>query len=372
MQTAFFLYLCIWLFFSAFVLFKSNGRWQAVNLSFCIVLVLFFAFFVGNREFTVGSDTIEYLGYFEKISTLDWLEAYSYNRFEPAFSILTVIISRFGDFQFFLIFLSIIQILLLLMVLSKFYSTKLVMLGGLTFLSYFVYFNLSINIIRQGIALPLIVLSVLHLCSENNKRAYFFALLACLFHYSSILIFISLILAKIFRSPRRYISLWVCVSILSALNFFELISTFVFDILGISQQYAHILSDYAQSRYVTGFRIDFFLFSSLPFGFIFFRKFFKIKYDERLIRLESIYFILNSAFIAAFFIPFSDRIGVFSWILVPLMFLFYNSKPKYRYKITEDINRPLLLFCSCIAVGIVGCVSFIYHPLMQVSNEVFS
>ena len=140
-------------------------------------------------------DTESYISYFLSISRQDEIDMAN-ELMEPGFVLLTFIISRFTDN--FHIYLSLLFFLFnsILFIFWKYlasylkiqnYSIFLLLLFGFTLSSNW-YNNFCYNGLRQGIAAPLIYISILMVIDKKYIKALFFFIAALLFHKSALLV----------------------------------------------------------------------------------------------------------------------------------------------------------------------------------------
>lgn len=105
--------------------------------------------------------------------------------------------------------------------------------------------------------------------------------------------------------------------------------------------------EYLSVGYISGFRIDFTIFTLLPL-LVFFILNKKIKNHNYSIDLLKYYCIIASTYFLMVFIPYSDRIASFSWFLIPFLLFTYlsnSSLNKYRVYFVSLmlISYPLLM-----------------------------
>jgi hypothetical protein len=179
-----------------------------------------------------------------------------------------------------------------------------------------VFFSHQTNTIRNGLAIPYIFFGLYFLQQNKIKYTLLFFLLACLSHRTSIIPIACVFFAIRGKNIhlKYFIGLYVIAIIAAAAGFGFDKLTFLASLGGTDLER---LSAVGNTTYNVGFRPDFVLYNSI---FLFIAvKFSTLKNKEDLFYIK--YFILASIiFFFNFNIPFSDRIGGYSWIAIPLLF----------------------------------------------------
>lgn len=193
-------------FFFSFDNRKKNER----LIIFCLVFVLFF---ISIIRFNVGADYQTYIEMFEYINynlTLKDLLSHT----EPLFFLLNKIISYFTSNSYYLFFFTSLIIYTLL-----FKSIQRLSINGSLSVFLFIvttYYFISLNQIRQSIALMIFLYSLSDLISGNNKKFILLNLIGFLFHYSAIVTFLALLLKKINFKKIVYFSILIISILLSS------------------------------------------------------------------------------------------------------------------------------------------------------------
>lgn len=298
---------------------------------FIIVIVSTRAFYI-DRGFYIGTDTINYYRgfYLPGIRISSAPEFFNYFQTDILFELIGFLTFPFKSFTFFLTVIALFFNLGLLIFVRKFTNNGN---DGSSFLLFvlfacsFSFLSLEINIIRNSIAFIFILFALYYFSCKYSKYAWLYLLLSYLAHGTS-LIPIAAILS-IFFFPKikikYFIILYVLAIGLSMAGFGLSSIPFLSQIQSDDFQK---LSDMATYDYRVGFRIDFVLYNSL-FLFLSF-KFSDLKNKTDIFLIK--YFVLTSViFFLNFNIPFSDRIGLYSWIAIPLM-LFSTIKNAFPAK----------------------------------------
>ncbi|MEZ9132804.1 EpsG family protein [Vibrio breoganii] len=265
---------------------------------------------------------------------------------DVTYHILARIISSFGlSFSFFLGIMAAICVLMLALALRWVYSKDFVMVLCLFFLSPFFLAGFS-NVVRQGISMSILVVAICASYRYKSKIGIIFLfVLSSLFHIVSLmyLAFYFMIKSNI-STERKLISVWLTIAFLQFLGLGSYFTNYITPFLADGDRLGSYVNTFNHS-YVTGFRFDFFLFSLSIYLFI---RFFN---RNNFTSLFSKYYIMNCiVYQLLCFIPFSDRILLFSWFMVPFA-LFIDGDTFQR------INERFMYIVSFSTLGFI----FLYN-----------
>lgn len=297
---------------------------------FIIILLSIISLYWGLRPFDIGKDTSNYLLSFQSaynsVSFADYVDRYQSDYLFRGILYLCSKNSNFSIFLFVVSLLSSCGFYLLYYYLRK-YDESLIFASHYTPLlillifSLFSYVSIYSNIIRNGAALPFALLSVFFIHKRKCTRALFFALFSYMIHSSSLLIIMLSVIAVIVDvSIFVYLFIYIISLILS-------INGYGIDNLGFVQFISiDKLTLYSNSKhelvYNIGFRYDFTvynLFFIVMCGVVgnFNNKDFRYYYR--------LFILLSTFFVLSYNIPFSDRIGLYSWFIIPFI-LYYSFR----------------------------------------------
>lgn len=311
-----------------------------------IALFIVLSIIVGFRTIGVGTDTGIY--YYQWIADIPY-ESIT----EIVFYLLMKILKWLNlNFSIFLLLVSSLYYFFIFRAfdnLSKNYNTSIILLI-LSFISLFFSNTMAINIIRQGLALS-ILLYAYTLFINNDRKYWIFTLLGFLAHSTSIIpILIFIGINKFARKVSIYyfIGLFFIGILLAFFNFGLVdIAPFIIDILGAdSRRATYITNEF--SDFVVGFKPQFVAFNTI--FLLFFlkarKKLLNHKWGENYQVLLKYFLSTSFLFFMAFQIPYSDRWGIFSWIAIPVLMLPYFSRgiSVVRFK------TPIVLFFIFIYV----------------------
>jgi EpsG family len=285
------------------------------------VFGVLFIFLFGLRDSSVGFDTGNYIDII--------LGLYKYRFFES------------NDIGFIVLAASVFfttnSVQAVFFVIACFYILPLIKVFSTLeiqnkFLLFFLLINLmsfeslGMNIIRQGVAISLSLLAFQKYNQNKIKYSIILFLIAISFHISTFLLIFFFIISNFIKKPTIPLIILIISSILSFLNF---------DLEPILKLVPFLGSDYEEriiqyneldnslgEIYKTGFRIDFFLFNWLFILIGLYLYYFNFTKNYKFYLPILYTFMFSSSF---FFLKFnqiySDRFGVFAWILIPFIFI---------------------------------------------------
>ena len=318
-----------------------------VKISFSL-LFLILSLIVGNRSIDIG-DTSRYLNIFNNVFVQDLRVS------EPLFIYLVAFIERMtGSFITFLVVVSFVSMVFLYAFFSKIaslnweeggnkYWVYIFMVLILSFISPF-FWSAQLNVIRSGIAIPLLLLSLFYLFLRCYLLYFVFALSSVLFHYSSIIFVLSSCAFVIF-SKKSLIRLFIVLAVLYAIGFWESFVTTL--ILALNLDFLKDYMNYISRKgdYESGVRLDFLFFTTFFAALIYY-----IDYGRKStvlsVFLLKAYLVLTYPFLLIGFISYSDRLLLPVWFLIPTvvaLFLVTHLKSNYLFILFPVAVFALLL-----------------------------
>lgn len=295
-------------------------------------------FLIGFRQYDVGADTINY---YRDL----WVGAPEVNfNGEFLFNLIAWVMQYFD--------LSYSNFLLLVAILFYFFTYKSIkkytelyksnlLITFFSCISLFFFLSMSINIIRQGVALSILLFaySLWINNKKNNGLVLLLIFLSVAFHLTSILpvlIFIFSFFISRIKIFNILIFIYFLAIFISYFNYgFLNISPIFLDFLGGDKRAGYFVDeDYG---YNVGFKLQFVIFNTF---FMLIALYIRRRLtDDYLVKQYSIlisYYIFSSIMLfMAFQLPFSDRWGLFSWFIIPFLIspLFYSPFIKGNIKI---------------------------------------
>src|SRR5690554_1575895 len=204
----------------------------------------------------------------------------------------------------------------------------------------FGFFAYGVNTLRAGFSLSLLLIALVY-----NKKNWIFitlAIFSVLCHKSMLLPLLAFVITKYYNEPKMFFKFWLFALLISFINI-GFISEFIQTNLGsFDERSEGYLSNDSVSRYNSGFRVDFIIYSFIPIlvGYYYLIKL-KI-YDEFYIRLFNTYLIANSFWLLVIRMQFTDRMAYLSWFLIPFILLY--PLLKYQLNIKQRLYVGIIVF----------------------------
>ncbi|MGG0382072.1 EpsG family protein [Priestia filamentosa] len=288
------------------------------NNSLLTIMLLASAVVVGMRDIPFGTDSFAYQNTFLTFQSYSLKGAIKIGDQEPLFVIWQWLVGRlFSSPQSFFIITYLLFSIILIFAFTRIVEKRFVVFLFFGYMSLSFYENLITNIIRQGLAISLVILAVcLYLKTGKRTLSFFLILaLALLFHYSAApIIILSLINVKKIKL-RNLLIIWF----IFLIPFLLKTKNLLIAPFASSKVLSTYSSEYAVDLYGGGvYRTDFLLFS---FFFILIGLYMRrlcsnnVKYEL----LLKIYILFNLYFLTFGSLPFSERFALYSWILIPLL-----------------------------------------------------
>lgn len=305
---------------------------QYQNIVIYIILLLYY-FILSTRDLSVGTDTERYYYIYDAI--------YNYGSHvrvssDAGFNLFNSLLALF-DIKpyYYLYFSSLLFTIPIYYTIKQFRNTNKVIFLWF-FFSLFIFISMSTNILRQGIGGAFVMWGIsLFLNREtNNKRFLIPLIIAPLFHLSLILVIIVFFTTRYIKNI-KVVYLILIVSIFLSYFGFNINNTLSNLPLvgGLFSDRMDVYLDMDNSKYQTGFRIDF-LFFNLFFVVIGYYisklQFVKSRYPMYK-QIYTTYILLTSYFVLMFNVPFSDRFGILSWIFIPFIMYPIFDLSTYRF-----------------------------------------
>lgn len=207
-------------------------------------------------------------------------------------------------------------------------------------ISLFFFESLVINIIRQGVSISFFILAIItHNIAPFQKHKWrLLLLLSICFHFTSIipilLYFLVISLKKVHINYYYYLYL---ISVLLSVISFSILSfkNYFIGFLFIDERRSsYLIDDFVD--YTVGFKPQFVAFNSIFLIIFFYLN--RIENNVFYTNLLKYYALISAVFFMMFQIPYSDRWGIMSWCVIPLliapMFKVYDNRISMNATIT--------------------------------------
>lgn len=188
------------------------------------------------------------------------------------------------------------------------------------FMGAFSTFSYGVNGIKAGAAASIFLLALSY---WENKKIAISLLFMCLgFHHSMIMPIGAFFCSLFYRKDKHYLYLWVICLMVSAAHVTSIMTSLGELLVDKDEHGASYLFAEGEAAYLTGFRLDFILYSAAPviIGYIaIFRHSFVNKTYSFIWRT---YLLTNSVWLLCMYASYTNRIAYLSWALYPFVLLF--------------------------------------------------
>ncbi len=297
---------------------KYWDKESACNFLLLAGIVILLSYAVANRDVTVGSDTETYITIYN-----DAAAGITSADFEPIFVVIMAVSAFFSEkYEVFLFLASCVLFALALTALLQTIHTDLPMehnwpninlyILALLLISPF-FFALQVNVLRQGLATPLLALGYLAVTTRKYYLAILYFAAAVGLHSTSIIFL--LVAPFLLLSNRVLISVIAVLSFSYLLGYSKTLMSMAFEIVGLSSQFSEFLEYGSDTEYKAGVRPDFWVFTAV---FIFISWVCaKLEMSNGLmLKFTLVAFI---PFLLFGYIAYSDRFLILSWYYLPAL-----------------------------------------------------
>lgn len=330
--------------------------WSRLARWYAWIIFSVFCFIVfGYRDYAVGTDTFRYFRAFEWLSTATYEQALA--RFagtDIGFYLLSKVlvdaVGIRGTFVAFALYLG-GAILYLVQTLNK----NAVVPTLLLFLSLPIFYNLGMNVLRHGTAIAFLFIGTSYLLRRRFwvTGAWF---IGAVFMHAASVIYIAACLVALKVAMPWLLGMMLVSTVLATQGFgLHHIDALVgFEIVGavVGDRFDEYIAGIGSNRYRTGFRLDFFLYTVAPMLLIAVSTRFTLRglinWAPRRDFLLRVYIIVSSIFFLSFQYPYSDRVGAFAWILIPLLIGIEEKNENRRgvHAITRNVGVAVIVVAN--------------------------
>jgi hypothetical protein len=323
MSVFYYLLLTIWVGISQ-ISGKPVFRTQWHLLAIVSAITLFMTAVVFLKPFTV--DMPRYLAELLLTSERTFIEAMTYGRFEPAFALYQWVIGQITTAPFFFMGMTMgIMWILLILALDRVAPAHFLPLFLFGYLSFFEYFNLNTNLLRQGFMIHLMLLALVMLKDNRYIKPALLLAAGIFFHISGVIAAMLLLLRKWDPSIKLLLTALGVSIILMFTGLHQQLMNIVAGVIGggIEDAILRFSSDRFYESYGEVInRLDFLAFTLFWAVWGLWMHWRYLPEDLFYTWIVKAYLAFSSVFALFAFIAYSDRIAIFAWILTPLL-LFY-------------------------------------------------
>ncbi|MBL4745964.1 MAG: EpsG family protein [Flavobacteriaceae bacterium] len=332
-------------FIVVFVLINTTQNKQRVlevSYVFTVLFLLFSSFLWGLRPVHIGADTLGYMYKYVEYCQYQSIDELPIDLSSDIFFMFTqYLFSRYFSYTIFFLFISVFihfsvyKVVALFVKKDKVYDIQIYFI--FLFCALFSFPSLHSNILRNGLGVSFLLISLGYWYNSRILYSIFFGVMAVFFHKTTLIPIAILVFLSNVNIRRNILIVLYFMSAL--ISFLKLgINNLPF-IQSTEYDRARLYLDATVNYYRTGFRVDFFLFNTM---FLLIFLFFRVR-DKRLNILLNYYLIASSLFFLWFQIPFSDRIGLYSWLAIPIIF-FYSMCHNFNRNKSLIVGGGVLMF----------------------------
>lgn len=317
-----FIYQCIYLIIATVLLYYYINRFvlqgyyqdaeRPTTSTLCIFLIIALSVFIGFRPQFVGSDTTQYMQEYAFLIgnrfDFDWeLEnPLFYNLFKLCASLNL-------NVSVFLFIIAAIYFSCIYIACRRLFPQN----QEITYLSYLVAFSTfsyGTDGIKAGAGAAIFLVALAY--KEKLWLTVLLALISIGVHHSMKVVVYAYIICALIKNTKIYFWGWLCALLIAAAHisvFQELFASYT-DETGRSYL--------SGGSFMTGFRPDFILYSSVPvvIGYImYFKRNFRDEIYEMWLRM---YMLTNSVWMLCMYASYTNRIAYLSWFMFPVVLLY--------------------------------------------------
>lgn len=326
---------------SSFFIGIAQGFKKGTKTSYMpfVILGISIPVAISGLRYSVGTDFFTYIMMFNRLSSTSFREFLKHKDFEWGFYIIQKAAGWLGNYKMMFFLCAVITIIFIYLAIVQ-HRGKISI--GLSFVLYlFIYFPGSFNIVRQHIALAIVVYSFRYIFKKNFKKFLLFSILASSFHLSALIIipfyFVvpyesKLSIKKLTRKDFiRFLIIIACV--IFAINFSYFIET-ISQVDPLEKYASYALSDSrAQNR-------EIFLKVLILIPILMFRK--KLINHDKRNEVYIFFLVLDIIFtLTGFITPFVKRLGIY--FAISQIFLL-ASIPKVLSNKGDKLITSLIIF----------------------------
>lgn len=312
-------------------LFRGRiSKRSAASLVFFVAISVFLAATIDTsaRANSIESDFFNYLREYTYAKNEDFSEFIARTQWEILYLTLTWVFAKTGaSFESFIVVSSIFLSFSYFLVCEKITrSPSWTIFATLLFSLSPLFESLTQVIVRQGLSLSFLMVSMSFFIDRRYAWAFFFAAASALTHSISLVLVCVLAFSIIFKERWR-LATWLALMVLMLYPFNLPANTLGF----VAGQFSAILFDgytYNVWRYSTGFKLAFGAASLITLApaivFLALRR--ELDNEKWMIVFAS---ILTITYIVAANLPFHDRIASVSWIFAPILIVSVFSTRRF-------------------------------------------
>lgn len=314
---------------------KQLSGWLLLNFLGSVLFVIIYTLGTGLRGQGVGTDTHRYYRFFENLSGSPFSTVLdTHGASDVGFYTIAWVLTNIFGVQAPFLFVGLLLSVSVTVLVNKWVPNNLVLLTLAVYSIFPFLLSLSINTIRHGAAIAILLFAFTALANGKIKKYLILGFLGSILHLAiAVPILVGLISMKLtFRTSIALLLGSIGLTLLH-LDLPKLINSIPGSLLPdtIIERFGWYLSEEGieSGRYQTGLRWDFLAFSILPW--FSYQSIQHISQPKRAIdQLYMHYFAIIIFATQTMNYPFSDRNLVAAWILMPILIIYPLSEGQIR------------------------------------------
>ena len=298
---------------------RINSRIREGKLLREVVFVFLLSLFIGFRPISsVFVDMVNYADFYDTVSTM--IFAFDWQAENIIFDNLIYLFASLGiKKELFFVVVSIIYFVCMYIACKRLFHND-AFLVYVVCLAAFSTFSYGVNGIKAGAAASVFMLAIAY--HDKIIPSLLLALVSYGFHHSMQVVIVAWIIVLFYHDSRVFLILWLLCVLLAALHvtFFQELFASLTDETGSA--YLSNTDSSTQSFSLSGFRLDFILYSSIPIiigGYLILKH---IILPKEYHLLLSLYLLTNSVWLLCMYAEFTNRIAYLSWFIYPIVLIY--------------------------------------------------
>lgn len=341
----------ITLLFASYNDFKKKINDHYLGLILVGIFSILYFYLFGSRDLNVGADTVLYNYVWNSTNKFLFTKEFFFN------GLMWFLKSNHYGYQSFLYCIAFLFMLFLFLSIKR--ESKENNINPLYLLfslvSLFFFKSIGINIIRQGISLAILLLYFSYFDFNNLRKnkfiTFFLGGLALIAHNTTIIPIIIFILLLYLRKIKiKYYLIFYFLAVIA--SYFKIgIHSFLSILVGIDKRRVDIYVVSSSQDFVIGFKPQFVAFNTFfLFLFLFIKKYsnYTFKYDI----IFKYYIVTSCLFFLVFQMPYSDRWGIMSWIVIPYLLIPVFNNNFQKRSVKTVISLMLIIIYSFFIIYI--------------------
>jgi len=326
----------------------ENRYAKAYDNVLCAYIVIVATVLFGFRGWDIGTDTAAYLKMYAQMETVSHLST-AWSKSSPVpvkdlgFTTLLYYATRLMSPRAFVALTAFLFVFPLYLAVNKMATiNKALMLFG--FVCFFNFTSLGINVIRQGLSLSFIILSFTYTLKGGIKNTLLFVILAVLgvsFHLSGIIIVVMFLITKVVRGNILYYIILALTFILAYMKLGLINLPIIGPLIELDDR-ADAYAAGLGSQPPSGLQMSKLVFHSAVIIWSSYNlNILNNKYYSHIYRL---FIALTAFYFLCLNMSYSDRFGVMSWMLSPILvgYPLVNYKNIVKYPTLYLIGQYLI------------------------------